>query len=297
MSRAAPARRDRPPADTGLLHCEDGLLDLFAEVERRSTGPQAETEPRRRSGHGSTQEYLLSYLQWLDADRAGLPDAYRERLQQALLRYGVHGLDRTPELDEAVVWMFRSFAGSASWYLRSPRSSNAGCAPRRTGAAGRRRDAGRLDRLAGQRRAASAWSQTWPATCGSTTSTSRCSTSPSRRSTQRSSAISMRCSTIRTTPTGPAESSASSPARSRCAPRCCGAGSARRPRLRRALLEVYTRRFYRIRELRDLARHRARRAPAGHRRLRPRRPAHPPGHVLHAARSSCRSCPGRSPGT
>ena len=64
----------------------------------------------------------------------------------------------------------------------------------------------------------------------------------------------MRCATIPTTPTGPTESTASSPARSRCAPSCCGGGAAASdPGLRRALLEVYTRRFYRIRELRDLA--------------------------------------------
>ena len=58
---------------------------------------------------GSTQEHLLSYLQWLDADVAGLPASYRGRLARALRRYGVDGLERTPELEEVVVWMFRSF--------------------------------------------------------------------------------------------------------------------------------------------------------------------------------------------
>ena len=96
------------PADTGLLHCEDELLDLFADVGSLYR-PRGETDSEEELLTGSTQEYLLSYLQWLDADRAGLPDSYRRRLQQALLRYGVHGLDRTPQLEEAVVWMFRSF--------------------------------------------------------------------------------------------------------------------------------------------------------------------------------------------
>ena len=96
------------PADTDLLRCEDGLLDLFADVGSLYR-PRSEIEPEEALVTGSTQEYLLSYLQWLDADRADLPDGYRRRLEQALLRYGVRGLDRTPELEEAVVWMFRSF--------------------------------------------------------------------------------------------------------------------------------------------------------------------------------------------
>jgi len=97
-----------PPADPGLLHCENSLLDLFADVGSlyRPRGP---VDPDDAAVDGSAQEYLLSYLQWLDADRAGLPDEYRRRLERALLRYGVSGLDRTAELEEAVLWMFRSF--------------------------------------------------------------------------------------------------------------------------------------------------------------------------------------------
>jgi hypothetical protein len=97
-----------PATDPGLLRCEDGLLDLFADVGSLYR-PRGETEPEDALTAGSTQEYLLSYLQWLDADRAGLPDEYRSRLQRALLRYGVRGLERTAALEEAVVWMFRSF--------------------------------------------------------------------------------------------------------------------------------------------------------------------------------------------
>jgi acetyl/propionyl-CoA carboxylase alpha subunit/acetyl-CoA carboxylase carboxyltransferase component len=96
-----------PPTDAGLLHCEDGLLDLFADVGslfRPRTGAADE------EGLDTPQEYLLSYLQWLDPERAGLPDPYRRRLETALRRYGVVGLERTPALEAAVVWMFRSFS-------------------------------------------------------------------------------------------------------------------------------------------------------------------------------------------
>ncbi|MGE5827495.1 MAG: biotin/lipoyl-containing protein, partial [Micromonosporaceae bacterium] len=95
------------PTDTTLAQCEDGLLDLFADVAslyRPRTGSAWEAT-------GDTpQEFLLSYLQWLDPDRAGLPNGFRRRLEAALRRYGVSGLERTPDLEDAVVWMFRSFS-------------------------------------------------------------------------------------------------------------------------------------------------------------------------------------------
>ena len=97
-----------PPGDAGLLSCEDGLLDLFAEVGGLYR-PRTETQPDDALTATSTQEYLLSYLQWLDPDRAGLPEQYRARLASALANYGVTSLTWTPELDAAVVWMFRSF--------------------------------------------------------------------------------------------------------------------------------------------------------------------------------------------
>ncbi|WIM92903.1 carboxyl transferase domain-containing protein [Actinoplanes oblitus] len=96
-----------PPADPGLLHCEDGLLDLFADVGALYRPREAADTDDPAAG-GSGREHLLAYLQWLDPDRAGLPYEYRERLARALSRYGVTGLDRTPALVEAVVWLTRS---------------------------------------------------------------------------------------------------------------------------------------------------------------------------------------------
>jgi len=97
-----------PPQDPGLLACEDGLLDLFSDVAGLYR-PRTETDPEDALTATSTQEYLLAFLQGLDADRAGLPDSYRRRLEGALSRYGVTGLERNQDLESAVVWMFRSF--------------------------------------------------------------------------------------------------------------------------------------------------------------------------------------------
>jgi acetyl/propionyl-CoA carboxylase alpha subunit/acetyl-CoA carboxylase carboxyltransferase component len=95
------------PDDPDLLAVEEELLDLFAEVSGLYR-PQPEPEAGEQEAV-SAQQYLLSYLQWLDPERAGIPAGFAARLEKALARYGVGGLDRTPELEDAVIWMFRSF--------------------------------------------------------------------------------------------------------------------------------------------------------------------------------------------
>ena len=93
------------PGDAALIDCEDSLLDIVAELGSLYR-PQSEAE----TGTENTQEYLLSFLQWLDADRARLPESYRRRLQRALERFGVRGLDPGPELESALMWLFRSLS-------------------------------------------------------------------------------------------------------------------------------------------------------------------------------------------
>ena len=220
----------------------------------RCTGRAAETEPEDALTAGGTQEYLLSYLQWLDADRAGLPDDYRRRLEQALQRYGVEGLERTAALEEAVVWMFRSFRRVAELVpaiTGDPRAAAAPpararrrwptrtCAPGSTGCPRRPRAATRS-------------SPNWPGRAvplpGRATAVRR----GGRGVQPRRAATSTRCAAdpdgrrpARTR--GPAGRLPAAAARGAAAP----LADRRRPGLRRALLEIYTRRFYRIRELRE----------------------------------------------
>jgi acetyl-CoA carboxylase carboxyltransferase component/biotin carboxyl carrier protein len=96
------------PDDPTLLRWEDRLLDAFTDITalyRRKIEPDLDGQPLI----GGPRQYILSYLQWLDPDAARLPDPYRDTLARALRRYGVHSLERTPELEEAAVWLFRSF--------------------------------------------------------------------------------------------------------------------------------------------------------------------------------------------
>ena len=97
-------------ADPALLACEDGLLDIYADLGALYR-PKTEDEPDEVSLRTQdTQEYFVAFLQWLDAERAALPAGYRAGLCQALDRFGVASLDRTPALESALMRLFRSFA-------------------------------------------------------------------------------------------------------------------------------------------------------------------------------------------
>ncbi len=137
------------PDDADLLACEDGLLDIYAELGalyRPTT--EASGEPGDDVTTENTQEYLTAFLQWLDADRAGLPEPYRARLRTALARYGVTSL-RSPQLREALMWLFRSVTrlgelGPVVTAILERRLAHADAVRPHTGADGR----ARLERLA-----------------------------------------------------------------------------------------------------------------------------------------------------
>ncbi len=93
------------PDDRPRIDAEDGLLELFADICALYRPLPDETSVDYDT---SPHEHVLAYLQWLDAERAGLPERFRAQLRKMLARYGVDGLDRTPALEQAVVWMWRS---------------------------------------------------------------------------------------------------------------------------------------------------------------------------------------------
>src|SRR6185312_12778518 len=62
----------------------------------------------------SAREYFHAYLQYLDAERAGLSESFKARLAKALGHYGVTELERTPELEEAVFRIFLALQRAAT---------------------------------------------------------------------------------------------------------------------------------------------------------------------------------------
>ncbi|BCJ59672.1 carboxyl transferase domain-containing protein [Micromonospora endophytica] len=92
---------------------EDGHRPLAEEIDLvNAFADLAELSRNRPSGEDggahlhSAREYFHTYLQSLDVERAGLPDAFQARLSRALGHYGVTDLERSPELEAAVFRIF-----------------------------------------------------------------------------------------------------------------------------------------------------------------------------------------------
>jgi acetyl/propionyl-CoA carboxylase alpha subunit/acetyl-CoA carboxylase carboxyltransferase component len=101
----------REEADDRPLAEELALLDVFADLAELSRNrPTGEEE----SHSYSAREYLHTYLQSLDVERAGLPAAFQAKLSKALAHYGVTELERTPELETAVFRIFLALQRAAS---------------------------------------------------------------------------------------------------------------------------------------------------------------------------------------
>ena len=104
------ARNQLPADDPELLHGELEILTIFADlVELSGNWAAAEREDLdEEAGERvrSPREHFRSYLNSLDVEREGLPEAFVARLTRALGHYGVHGLEPSPELEEAVYRIF-----------------------------------------------------------------------------------------------------------------------------------------------------------------------------------------------
>jgi acetyl-CoA carboxylase carboxyltransferase component len=56
----------------------------------------------------SAEAYLFSYLRMLETRGEGLPSTFVDALRRALAHYGVQSLDRSPELEEGLLWIYKS---------------------------------------------------------------------------------------------------------------------------------------------------------------------------------------------
>ncbi|HEY1485490.1 MAG TPA: biotin carboxylase N-terminal domain-containing protein, partial [Micromonosporaceae bacterium] len=83
------------------------LLTVFADLcELNRNRPGREIEVAPDNAVHSSREFFHLYLQSLDAERAGLPKRFQDRLTRVLAHYGVESLDRTPQLEAAVFRIF-----------------------------------------------------------------------------------------------------------------------------------------------------------------------------------------------
>ncbi|WP_345632966.1 ATP-binding protein [Rugosimonospora acidiphila] len=99
------ARKELGEANRPLAG-ELDLLRAFADLSELSRNRPASQLEEPSSHVHSPREYFHSYLQSLDAERAGLTEGFQAKLTRVLAHYGVTELTRTPELESAVFRIF-----------------------------------------------------------------------------------------------------------------------------------------------------------------------------------------------
>ena len=101
------AARDELVASGGTpVDAEVRLLELVADFAELSRNRPVEEERHTELLVHSPKEHFHTYLQSLDANREGMPPAFRDKLARVLRHYGVTELDRTADLEEAVFRVF-----------------------------------------------------------------------------------------------------------------------------------------------------------------------------------------------
>ncbi len=104
--------------DPEVLHGELEILTIFADLAELSRNWPATQREELEDEEGervrSPREHFRSYLRSLDVEYEGLPETFRARLTRALASYGVHDLERGPELEEAVYRIFLAHQRASS---------------------------------------------------------------------------------------------------------------------------------------------------------------------------------------
>ena len=139
LQRLAAARAGLPADDPRRLAAEATILQIFADVSalwrnRRVPGEsQADDEAAvDAEAARNPQEYMHAYLRSRDADAEGLPGSFRLKLRRTLAHYGVTDLEDSPGLGPALYRIFLAHRRAAAyvpvvsellrWRLRHPES-------------------------------------------------------------------------------------------------------------------------------------------------------------------------------
>ena len=86
---------------------EDEILNIFVDIcSLFQRDP--EVNHRASSEEPSAEAYLFSYLRMLETRGEGLPPTFVRSLRRALAHYGVQTLDRSPQLEESLLWIYKS---------------------------------------------------------------------------------------------------------------------------------------------------------------------------------------------
>ena len=106
-SAALIAEWKKSDASDEVRKAEDEILNIFVDIcSLFQRDP--EVNHRASAENPSAEAYLFSYLRMLETHGEGLPPAFVSALSRALSHYGVHSLDRSPLLEESLLWIYKS---------------------------------------------------------------------------------------------------------------------------------------------------------------------------------------------
>ena len=86
---------------------EDHILNIFVDL-CSLFNRQPSTDDPAGGEAPSAEAYLFTYLRMLETRGEGLPPAFVSALQRALAHYGVRSLEHSPELEESLLWIYKS---------------------------------------------------------------------------------------------------------------------------------------------------------------------------------------------
>jgi len=90
-----------------LAQMEDEILGIFVDI-CTLFGRQPEMDDLNGGEERSAETYLFSYLHLLETRGKGLPPAFIDALRRAMVHYGIRTLERSPELEECLLWLCKS---------------------------------------------------------------------------------------------------------------------------------------------------------------------------------------------
>ncbi len=97
----------RPADSNELAEAENEILNIFVDIcSLFKRDP--DVNHRAIGEEPSPEAYLFSYLRMLETGGEGLPPAFVGGLRRALSHYGVQTLDRSPELEEGLLWIYKA---------------------------------------------------------------------------------------------------------------------------------------------------------------------------------------------
>jgi len=94
--------------DEALLGEELELLGLYADVAALFRRRGDADERAATGGYLSAEQQFLSFLRFLGPEGRALPPPFLDRLTRALRHYGVEGLARSEALENALLWIYKA---------------------------------------------------------------------------------------------------------------------------------------------------------------------------------------------